>query len=91
MDRLASARGVTRSELLRQLALEEEQRQEGLPVVSTREEVLALLTREARAGSVRAMALLRDEFTREELPAQEPHDPFAELDQLAPRREARKH
>ena len=88
MDRLAKARGTTRSELLRALANEEEARTQGLGVV-TREELLELLSREARAGGVRAMALLADELRHDQEPAKPDEDPFAALDELSPRRRPR--
>jgi sugar (pentulose or hexulose) kinase len=56
LDRLASARGLTRSELVRRLLAEAE----GAPAIvrPSRSEALALLAEQARAGSVPAMISL---------------------------------
>ncbi len=92
LTRLAKIRGCSRAELVRGLLVEAEERDGGLAPVADRDEVLRLLSAKARAGDLRAMLALRSELHRDEPESDEDDDnPFAELDQLAPRREARKH
>jgi hypothetical protein len=92
LARLAKIRGCSRAELVRGLLVEAEAGDGGLAPIADRDEVLRLLSAKARAGDVRAMLALRSELRRDEPEADaDGDDPFVELDQLAPRREARTH
>ncbi len=96
MDRLAEARGVSRSKLLRGLVIDESGRAGDRSVtdVADEHELLVLLTERARAGNVAAMKELRAALRASEEVAdgdEDPGDPFASLDELEDRRKARSH
>jgi Ribbon-helix-helix protein, copG family len=93
LDRLAEARGVTRSEVVRHLLAEADD--EPLPGPPDRDELVRLLGEAARGGSVRAIEILLmrkwESRTTEPPPwatrAQIDGDPFAEVDELRRRRD----
>jgi predicted transcriptional regulator len=93
LDRLAEARGVTRSEVVRHLLAEADDGP--LPGPPDRDELVRLLGEAARGGSVRAIEILLmrkwERGTAEPPPwatrTQIDSDPFAEVDELRRRRD----
>jgi hypothetical protein len=89
LERLADARGISRTEVVRHLLAEADD--VPLPGPPDREELIRLLGEAARSGSVRACEVLLarrwERGAAEPPPKASQDDPFAEVDQLRARRE----